>query len=162
VRRTFRILAILFGSLAIAAEAPDQALAIMTKVAANTTAATDARRQYVYQQRVRARMSHPNGQLLRKETREYKVVPQESTTEKTLVSFSGEYRDGKIMAPYSQPGVKDKGDEGDREEIQRLVDDLVNAKGTRDGIPRTLFPLRAEEFEYYKFSLKGEATLRER
>jgi hypothetical protein len=40
-----------------------------------------------------------------------------------------------------------------------LVDELVNARDTRDGIPRELFPLRGEDLGYYKFSLKGETYM---
>ena len=153
---------VLGGSPAGAADGPRDALAIMNKVASNTTEATEARRQYVYKQKVRASLVRTNGPIRRKETREYTVVPQQTTTEKTLVSFSGEYRNGKQMVPYTQPGVKDKGDQGDRELIQDLVEGLVNAKNSRDGIPHQLFPLRSEELGYYKFSLRGEAEVRGR
>lgn len=156
------VLALFTGSMAIAAEGPTDALAIMKKVAANTTAATEARRQYVYKQKVRASMVRSDGQITCKESREYTVVPQEATTDKALVSLSGECRQGKKMVPYSQPAPKNKDGEGDRENIESLVDDLVNAKDTRDGIPRELFPLHDEDLAYYKFSLKGETSLRGR
>jgi hypothetical protein len=107
----------------------------MNKVAANTTDATGARWQYVYKQRVRASLVRTTGPIRRKETREYTVVPQNVTTDKTLASFSGEYRDGRQMVPYSQLGVKDKGDQGDRELIQELIEALVHAKNARDGVP---------------------------
>jgi hypothetical protein len=55
-----------------------------------------------------------------------------------------------------------KGSEADRELIQELTDELVDAKGTRDGIPGELFPLRSEDLEYYKFALKGDADVRGR
>jgi hypothetical protein len=147
---------------AVMADAPPDALAIMKKVAANTEAATEARRQYVYRQKVRASLVRNDSQIARKEAREYTVVPQQTSTDKTLVSFSGEYRDGKRMVPYSQPGQNDKGGAIDRELIQELTDELVDAKDTRDGIPSELFPLRSEELEYYKFTLKGEAEVRGR
>jgi hypothetical protein len=134
----------------------------MQKVAANTTAATEGRRQYVYHQKVIASLVRGDGKIAGKETREYAVVPQKTTTDKTLTSFSGEYRDGKRMVPYSQPGVKEKGDDGDRELVQKLADELVNAKNTRDGIPHDLFPLSSADLGYYKFSLKGETNLRGR
>ena len=154
----FVLASVLAGS-ATAADGPGDALAIMNKVAANTTEATEARRQYVYKQRVRAGLVRTTGPIRRRETREYTVVPQKTTTDKILVSFSGEYRDGKQMVPYTQPGVKDKGDQGDRELIQELVEALVNAKNSRDGIPHQLFPLGSEELRYYRFSLKGEADV---
>lgn len=133
--------------------------AIMAKVAANISAATEARRQY---QKVTAAMSQANGQVLRRETHEFKAIPQKDPTEKRLTSFSGVYRVGKAMVPYTDLNETDKGDKGDREEIRQLVQDLVNAKNTRDGIPRTLFPFTPEELPFYKFTLKGETTLRNR
>lgn len=153
------VLILCAASLAFAAEGPGDALAIMRTVAANTTAATEGRRQYVYHQKVVARLVRGDGKTAGKETREYTVVPQETTTDKTLVSFSGEYRDGKRMVQYSQPGAKDKGDGGDREVVSKLVDELVNAKDTRDGIPHDLFPLSNADLAYYQFSLKGETNL---
>lgn len=150
------------GSLSLAADGPGDAFDIMKKVAANTTAATEDRRQYVYRQKVRASMIRTDGKVARKETREYTVIPQKATTDKTLISFSGEYRAGRRLAPYSQPGVKDKGDDQDRENIQHVLDELVNAGNTRDGIPHDLFPLSAEDLRYYKFALKGETSVRGR
>jgi hypothetical protein len=104
-----------------AGDASGDALAIMKKVAANTEAATKARRQYIYRQEVRASLVRNDGQVARKETREYSVVPQQTTADKTLFSFSGEYRDGKRLVAYSQPGQKDKGSEPDREVISGSV-----------------------------------------
>ena len=51
-------------------------------------------------------MVRSNGEIARREVREYNVVPQATGTDKTLAGFSGEYREGKQMAPYSAPGVK--------------------------------------------------------
>jgi hypothetical protein len=135
---------------------------IMAKVAANIAAATDGRRQFVYQQRVRASLVRNDGQIARRETRTYAAVPQERSTDKTLITFDGEYLAGKKMAQYSAPGVKDKGNSEDRETLQSLAEGLVNAPGAKDGIPRTLFPLQSEELTYYKFLLKGESTLHDR
>jgi hypothetical protein len=104
-------------------------------------------------------MVRTNGEIARREAREYHVVPQDATTDKTLTSFSGEYREGKRLIAYSQPGQNDKGSTVDREVIQEMTDELVNAKDSRDGIPHDLFPLRAGELAYYKFSLKGEAEV---
>ena len=157
-------LAVALRALALVPTEEDgnQALAIMSRMAANASAATDARRQYVYHQQVRAALSRSGGQLARKETRDYTVTPRESITEKTLTSFSGEYRSGKRMAVYTRPGIKDAGDQGDREAIEELIDGLVNAKNTRDGIPPALFPLHSNDLGHYVFSLKGETTLRGR
>ena len=159
------------GLLAIAAEPPPDAMAIMKKVAENTDAATESRRLYVYHQRVRSSLMRSNGQLVCREAREYTVIPQEKTTEKKLASFSGECREGKQMVPYSapansRPGLREKGTgaetNGDRESIASLINDLASDPNSRDGIPRQLFPLRGEELPSYKFTLKGETAIKGR
>ncbi len=152
--------------------APKQgdALDIMKKVAANTAAATEGRRQYVYHQRIRAGLLKSDGQAVCRESREYTVIPQPTETEKKLLSFSGECMQGKKMVAYSEPsmarpGVKEKAeievDDG-RESIAGLIGALANDKNSRDGIPRHLFPLGAEDLEYYLFTLKGETTVKGR
>src|SRR4051812_20357430 len=88
--------------------AQHDAAAIMSKAAANVESATEARTQYVYQQRVRSGLIRSNGQVSRKEDREYSVIPGEKTTEKKLVSFKGSYRKGRSIVEYSEPGFKTK------------------------------------------------------
>jgi hypothetical protein len=161
----------LTGAVALCAEEPHTAPAIMQKMAANTASATDARRQFVYRQRVRSSLRKSNAQVVCRESREYDVVPEESTTRKQLVAFSGECREGNHMAPYSppavvKPGLREKGTEEDhngqaaeRESIAGFIDDLANDSKSRDGIARQLFPLSAEELAHYTFSLKGETTI---
>ena len=171
--------AALFLFIAIAAQgagAPD-ALTIMQKTAANTDAAAEARRQYVYRQHVRSGFLKTNGQLICKESREYTVIPQRSTTERKLVSFDGECRDGGKMVPYSlpgavQPGARERpapaGDRlaaqvtSDRESIASVIDDLAIDPKSRDGIPRQLFPLSGAELPRYRFTLKPETTIKGR
>jgi len=55
------VLSVLGASLACAADPSRDALAIMNRVAANVAQATDARRQYVYRQKVRSAMVRTNG-----------------------------------------------------------------------------------------------------
>jgi len=163
---------ILFLVSLMAQTAPKQgdAMEIMKKVAANTAAAIEGRRQYVYHQRIRAGLLQSNGQVVCRESREYTVVPQLTTTEKKLVSFSGECREGKQMVTYpepsvARPGVKEKAEievvDG-RENIAGMIGGLANDKKSRDGIPPQLFPLGARELEYYRFTLKGETTVKGR
>ena len=129
---------------------------IMAKVAANVENATEARRQYVYHQRVRSSLVRASGQVSRKEKREYEVIPGEKNTEKKLVTFAGEYRKGKEMIPYSTPGYTYKDVDIDGELIDEITNDLVNEKGSRDGIPSSLFPLSKRDLYRYAFTLKGE------
>jgi hypothetical protein len=176
------ILVLFAGALAFGADTPRDGRAIMEMVAANTSAATEARREYVYTQKVRASLLRSNGQVICKESREYTVIPQEKTTDKKLVSFSGECREGKRMVyaekrPYTAPAVKKPGmqetgeketekketekkektspEDDDRQTIAGVVDGLANARNSRDGIPRELFPLLAEDLPYYKFTPEG-------
>jgi hypothetical protein len=156
--------------MAQAAPKQGDAMAIMKKVAASTAAATEGRRQYVYHQRIRAGLLKSDGQVVCRESREYTVVPQPTNTEKKLVSFSGECRDGKQMVAYAEPSVARPGlkenaaievNDG-RENIAGMIGALANDKHSRDGIPPQLFPLRAGDLEYYKFTLKGETTVKGR
>lgn len=149
-------------SLPVSGEAPVDAAAIMAKVAAKVEGATEARRQYVYRQQVRSSLVRANGKVSRKEKREYSVIPGEKDTEKTLVSFAGEYRKGREMIPYSEPGYKYKDVDIDGELIAELTNDLVNEKGSRDGIPSSLFPLRTGDLRRYIFTFKGEGEHRGR
>ena len=128
----------------------------MSKVAANVEKAAEARKQYVYQQRVRSSLIRGRGQPSRKEDREYSVFPGEKGTDKKLVSFKGEYRKGKAMISYSEPGFKYQDNDIDGELIEDINDDLVNDKQSRDGIPHSLFPLRSKDLPQYRFSMKGE------
>ncbi len=159
------------------AESPEDALAIMKKTAANTDAAVEARRQYVYHQHVRSGLSKTNGQVICKESREYTVIPQETTTERKLVSFDGQCRQGNKMVPYSppgqvQPGMREKpaaaGDRlaaqvtSDRDSITSVIGDFATDPKSRDGIPRQLFPLSGPELTRYRFTLKGETTIKGR
>ena len=48
------------------------------------------------------------------------------------------------------------------ENIAGLIGGLANIKNSRDGIPPQLFPLSAGELPYYRFTLKGETTVKGR
>jgi hypothetical protein len=145
------------------AEAPlPDAGEVMARVAAGVEAATEARRQYVYRQKVRSSLIRSNGQLSRREHREYSVVPNEKATEKKLVSFTGEYRKGKEMLLYFQPGFEYKNVDIDGELIDELTDELVNDNESRDGIPHSLFPLRAKDLPAYRFTMKGAEEIQGR
>jgi hypothetical protein len=141
--------------LAVAAPVTDDdAAAIMDKVAANVEKATDARRQFVYHQFVTSSLVRGNGQIARKENREYEVFPTETVTEKKLVSLHGESRRGKQVVTYTEAGFKNKGTDIDGDLMRDLTNDLVDEKKSRDGIPPSLFPLRAKDLPGYRFTLK--------
>ena len=154
-----RALAILLYASLLAAqpanETPLDAATIMAKVAATMEKAAEGRKQYVYHQKIRSSLVRTNGQIARREAREYSVIPTEKGTEKKLVSFKGEYRKGKQTLSYSKPGFNTKGYDIDGELISDLTDDLVDDKDSRDGIPHSLFPLASKDLAYYKFTMKG-------
>lgn len=134
------------------------AAAIMAKVAANVEKSAEVRRQFVYRQATKASLIRSGGEIARKENREYSVTPQPTGTEKKLVSFQGEYRKGKRLLPYSEPGFKYKDEDIDGELLGELVDELTNDKDSRDGISESLFPLRAKDLRFYTFASKGRAN----
>lgn len=137
---------------------------ILAKAAANLEQATAARREYVYEQKVRARLIRSNGELGREEKHYYTAVPKEAETEKKLDSFEGQYRHHKTkkLIAYSEPGFKQKDMDIDAELLEDLIGDLVNAPKSRDGIPNKLFPLRTKDLPGYKLRLLGETELRGR
>lgn len=138
------------------------AAGIMAKVAANVEQASDARKQYVYHQRVHSSLVRASGDVARREKREYSAFPGENRTEKKLVSFSGEYRKGKQMIAYSDPGHKYKGMDLDGDLISSLTEDLVNDTKSRDGIPHSLFPLSVKDLPSYNFVMMSEAEFKGR
>jgi hypothetical protein len=145
-----------FLCLAASPMLAEDATAIMVQVAANVEQAVDARRQYVYQQTVRASLARTNGQFARREKRQYLVIPSATGSEKKLVSFQGEYRKGKQSVPYQEPVKDNQGAGIDAELLQDLTEELINAKDARDGMPHNLFPLRSVDLPAYAFTMKGE------
>ena len=145
-----------------AADPPGDATAIMTRMAAHMEKAAEVRQQFLYRQTVRGSLIRSGGQIARKESREYSIIPQPASTEKKLVSFTGEYRKGQEMVAYSEPGYKYKDEDIDGELLGELTDDLVNDEKSRDGIPESLFPLRTKDLVSYEFSLKGQTNYKGR
>jgi hypothetical protein len=149
--RAFVVACLVFS--AGVARAEDDAGAVMAKMAANMDGAAEARRQFVYTQAIKASVIRGNGQMSRRESREYSVTPQASGTDKKLVSFKGEYRKGNETLAYTEPGYKYKDNDLDGELLGALIDELTNDKDSRDGISESLFPLRTKDLKFYRFSL---------
>lgn len=155
--------AALWLALALAADAPPDATQIMTQMASKMEAAIDERRQFVYHQSVRARLLKTNGQPTRQEKREYTAAPGPERTEKKLESMAGEYHKSKTeIIRYTEPGFEKGGMDIDGELIKDLIDDLVNAKKSRDGIPHGMFPLRTKDLPRYKFTYAGSSEHKDR
>ena len=141
---------------------PD-ALAIMQKMAAKSEASLEARRQYVYKQRVSARLVRTNGQVARAEKREYTAAPGAERTEKTLVSLAGEYhKSKKEIIRYDKPGFEKGGMDIDGGLMEDLIDDLANDAKSRDGIPASVFPFRARDLKFFKFTYSGVTEVKGR
>ncbi len=128
---------------------------IMKRMASTIEASVDARRQYVYKQKVNARLIRTNGQVARAEKREYTATPGPERTEKTLVSLAGEYhKSKKNIIRYDKPGFEKGGMDIDGGLMEGLVDDMVNDKDSRDGIPHSFFPLSSKDLPAYRFTYK--------
>jgi len=102
IRSMMRLISVCWAVLAAAADADH----IVARAAENMEKAAGARTQFVYQQAIRSSLVRSDGTVSRREKREYSVIPNEKSTGKKLVSFSGEYRDGKQMVAYTKPGHK--------------------------------------------------------
>lgn len=134
---------------------PADAAEIMARVAANMASGVELRRAYVYDQKVLGRLVRSNGQVARQERREYVAVPGVDRTEKKLTSLAGEYHKSRTeLIRYSESGFRKKGMDIDGELLEDLIDDLVDSKKSRDGIPHSLFPFTAKDLPFYKFTLK--------
>ncbi len=139
------------------------ALAIMEKMAAKLEASVDARRQYVYRQRVTAKLVRTNGQIARAEKREYTAAPGPERTEKTLVSLAGEYhKSKKEIIRYDKPGFEKGGMDLDGGLMKGLIDDLANSEKSKDGIPHSVFPFRAKDLPGFRFTYVGETEVKGR
>lgn len=149
--------------LCLCLAADPEAVEIMFKMAANVERQVEARRQYVYDQVVRSTLTRGNGNIARREKREYTVLPAPDRSEKKLVSFEGAYgTGGKTLTPYTEPGFKYKETDIDGDLVEDLTGELVNAKDSRDGIPHALFPLRTRDLPHYKYTYRGEVNHRGR
>lgn len=135
------------------AENPDE---IMRRMAANVEASLEARRQYVYKQKVNAKLVRTNGQLARVEKRDYTVTPKEKNTVKHLDSLAGEYhKSKKEIVHYTEKGFEAKGMDIDGGIMEDLIDDLMNDEKSRDGIPHNLFPITAKDLDAYRYTYEG-------
>ncbi|HTS28485.1 MAG TPA: hypothetical protein VMH81_21575 [Bryobacteraceae bacterium] len=135
---------------------------IMSRVGANQTRSQDARREWVYNQKLFVRMLRTNGKLAREERREYVITPKNRRVHKELVKFEGKAEDHGKITPYDHPGYSFKGVDIDGEVIDDLSEDLTYDKESRDGLSRDLFPLIPAEQKHYDFKLEAAETYRGR
>lgn len=143
--------------------AAEDADAIMKRMAANMESVQEVRRQYVYKQKVNAKLIRTNGQVARAEKREYTATPGPERTEKTLVSLAGEYhKSKKEIISYDKPGFEKGRMDIDGGIMEDLIEDLVNDKESRDGIPHGFFPLATKDLRHYRFTYKSATEVKGR
>ena len=138
-------------------------LQIMKRVASTMESTVDARRQYVYKQKINARLVRTNGQVARAEKRHYNVAPGPEKTEKSLVTLEGEYhKSKKEIIRYTEPGFEKGGMDIDGGIMEDLIEDLVDDKDSRDGIPHSFFPLRTKDLSAFHFTYKDTIEVKGR
>jgi hypothetical protein len=128
---------------------------VLRRVAENQEKAVSARQSIVYTQQTRTRLMRGGGKLAREEKRRYTVAPTATSTEKKLDFFEGNYRKNGKLIPYTDPKFRYKDMDIDGDLVEDMTDDMVNDKESRDGIPRNLFPLTAQEQAHYTYRLAG-------
>lgn len=139
--------------LALATLHAQTAEEIMAKLTANIERASSERSQFLYEQTVRSRMIRTNGKVARQETRKYSVLPAPGTTQKKLVSLDGEIHRNGAITKYTDPETQSGGVDIDGALINGLTEQWVDDKDSRDGIPKSLFPLGKDAVSKYDFHL---------
>jgi hypothetical protein len=132
---------------------------VLKRVAENQEKAVSARLSIVYTQETRTRLMRSGGKVAREEKRRYTVAPTATATEKKLEFFEGNYRKNGKLLPYTDPKFRHKDMDIDGDLVEDMTDDLVNDKESKDGIPRNLFPLTAQEQTHYTYRLAGTRTV---
>ena len=135
---------------------------IMARVAENQDRAVSARKDWVYDQKQLLRMIRGNGKIAREEHREYVVTPGQKGIDKHLVKFDGKYESKGKYHPYTEPGYTYKEMDIDGEMIDDMSNDLTDARTSKDGIARDLFPLTREKQAEYSFRLVATEVYRGR
>lgn len=132
---------------------------VLKRVAENQEKAVSARLSIVYTQETRTRLMRSGGKVAREEKRRYTVAPTATATEKKLEFFEGNYRKNGKLLPYTDPKFRHKDMDIDGDLVEDMTDDMVNDKESKDGIPRNLFPLTAQEQAHYTYRLAGTQTV---
>jgi len=130
----------------------------MARVAANQDRAEQLRKQYVYKQHIHVVSRKTNGKLMREETTDYDVFPQEQGSSKKLKQLLGKYWSKSLYLTYSGESAPDSGSL-DSDLVRDFRDDLVDERKSKDGLAVDLFPLCTKEQAQYSFRLLDEQTL---
>jgi hypothetical protein len=123
---------------------------IMDRVAANQAKSVEARKQFVYRQQELVAMHQSNGKLTCEHRQEYTVTPTADGIERRRVNPPEKSGDA------HRCNVDLSGDSGERVSVATGSegDSFSTSLGkTKDGVPRGLFPLTAEEQHLYEYKL---------
>lgn len=153
----------LFLLAALPAWAAADASEIMARVAANQDRSEQLRGRYVYRQNTAIRVRDNHNGLTREEMTVYEMFPTAEGVGRKESSFTGKYREGKAMLPYSKSGEpmgEGFRNEADAQLCKNLRDDLTANKNGKDGLAPKLFPLTSPEQAHYIFELKGESVVK--
>ena len=178
VRLTLRVLAFLFAAGIAKGQVaqpelktePLTAAEIMERVAANQDDGEGLRKEYVYKQHIHIVTHKPGSRMVREETADYDVEPQQLGIEKHLKSLTGRYWNKGKYVEFQGEQVEG-GTQGE------LVDYLQNHEAlpggtdadlihnlrnyvtddtSKDGLGHALFPLTSEGLKDYEFKLLGQ------
>ena len=127
----------------------------MGRVAANQAKSVEARKQFVYRQQELVAMHHSNGQMTCEQRREYTVTPMADGIERRLVNPPEKNGDPgrcnvNLTGSSGESLSVTTGSEGDSFSM--------SLGKMKDGVPRGLFPLTAEEQQIYQYKLAGTGT----
>ena len=123
---------------------------IMGRVAANQAKSVEARKKFVYRQQELVAMHQSNGKMTCEQRREYTVIPMADGIERRLLNPPEENGDVRrcnvdLSGSSGESLSVTTGSEGDS---------FSTSLGkTKDGVPRGLFPLTAEEQHVYEYKL---------
>jgi len=130
---------------------------IMARVAANQDRAVKHRKNYVFEQRARVRITKGASKLKREETRRYRITPTETGVEREVLDIDVIHRkDGENLELAGMGALDAEQIEGiDADLAEEFHEDLAGENDSRDGLNPELFPLTADKQRGFVFRLNG-------
>lgn len=173
MRPTLLACALALAPLAVSAQQPLSADAIMARVATNQDASEADRSHYVYVQH--AHIVSRKGKTIRcEEITDTRITPTKDGSQQQLLKLDGRLlQKGKILTYTSLPKddpksnhddvnltVQDNDDSPmDQDLVENLRKNLTASESSKDGISPNLFPLTSKEQAIYQFHLLGRAPM---
>jgi len=140
---------------------------ILARVASNQAKSVEARKQFVYREDELVRVSQTNGKRLCEQRQQFIITPTATGMDRQMADpaekVAGAEKDGVV----SHCGVTITGSHGESFSMQTGSGGQNLSFGsslgtTRDGMPRGLFPLTADEQRLYTYKLENTEMLRGR